>query len=208
MQGQNRLMSSGVLPQGNPQVIPMLGSSYPTAIGPLSQSHVQGVNNLSSMGMLNDVISNDSSPFDINNDFPQLTSRPSSAGGPQGQLGSLRKPGLGVSPIVQQSQEFSIQNEDFPALPGFKGGNADYSMDLHQKEQLHDNTLSMMQSQHFSIGRSAGFNLGEAYSSYRPQQQQQHAPAVSSGVSFASVNNQDLHGSELFQSSHSAYHPQ
>uniref|UniRef100_A0A6N2M7Q3 NOT2/NOT3/NOT5 C-terminal domain-containing protein n=1 Tax=Salix viminalis TaxID=40686 RepID=A0A6N2M7Q3_SALVM len=81
-------------------------------------------------------------------------------------------------------------------------------MDLHQKEQLHDNTLSMMQSQHFSIGRSAGFNLGEAYSSYRPQQQQQHAPTVSSGVSFASVNNQDLHGSELFQSSHSAYHPQ
>jgi CCR4-NOT transcription complex subunit 2 len=35
--------------------------------------------------------------------------------------GSLRKPGIGVSPIVQQSQEFSIQNEDFPALPGFKG---------------------------------------------------------------------------------------
>jgi CCR4-NOT transcription complex subunit 2 len=73
---------------GNPQVIPLLGNSYPTAIGPLSQSHVQGVNNLSSMGMLNDVISNDSSPFDINNDFPQLTSRPSSAGGPQGQLGN------------------------------------------------------------------------------------------------------------------------
>jgi CCR4-NOT transcription complex subunit 2 len=63
----------------------MLGNSYPTAGGPLSQSHVQ-VNNLSSMGMLNDVNSNDSSPFDIN-DFPQLTSRPSSAGGPQGQLG-------------------------------------------------------------------------------------------------------------------------
>lgn len=33
--------------------------------------------------------------------------------------GSLRKQGLG--PIVQQNQEFSIQNEDFPALPGFKG---------------------------------------------------------------------------------------
>lgn len=63
----------------------MLGNSYPTAGGPLSQSHV---NNLSSMGMLNDVNSNDSSPFDINNDFPQLTSRPSSAGGPQGQLGN------------------------------------------------------------------------------------------------------------------------
>ena len=65
----------------------MLGNSYPTAGGPLSQSHVQTVNNFSSMGMLNDVNSNDNSPFDINNDFPQLSSRPSSAGGPQGQLG-------------------------------------------------------------------------------------------------------------------------
>ena len=30
------------------------------------------------------------------------------------------------------------------------GGNADYTMDLHQKEQLHDNIISMMQSQRFS----------------------------------------------------------
>lgn len=60
----------------------MLGNSYPSAGGPLSQ-----MNTLSSMGMLNDVNSNDNSPFDIN-DFPQLTSRPSSAGGPQGQLGN------------------------------------------------------------------------------------------------------------------------
>lgn len=210
VQGQNRLLS-GVLPQGSPQVISMLGNSYPTAGGPLSQSHVQAVNNLSSMGMLNDVNSNDSLPFDIN-DFPQLSSRPSSAGGPQGQLGSLRKQGLGVSPIVQQNQEFSIQNEDFPALPGFKGGNADYAMDMHQKEQLHDNSMSMMQSQHFSMGRSAGFNLGATYSSHRPQQQQQHAPSVSSsGVSFTPGNNQDLlhvHGSDMFPSSHSSYHSQ
>ncbi|KAJ4840117.1 putative NOT transcription complex subunit vip2 [Turnera subulata] len=213
VQEQNRIMS-GVLQQGSPQVISMLGNSYPSGGGPLSQSHVQAVNNLSSMGMLNDVNSNDSSPFDINNDFPQLTSRPSSAGGPQGQLGSLRKQGLGVSPIVQQSQEFSIQNEDFPALPGFKGGNADYSMDLHQKEQLRDSTMSMIPSQHFSMGRSAGFNLGGSYSSYRPQQQQQqqqqHTASVSnSGVSYAPVNNQDLlHGSDIFPSSHSTYHSQ
>ncbi|PQQ11319.1 putative NOT transcription complex subunit VIP2 isoform X1 [Prunus yedoensis var. nudiflora] len=184
VQGQNRLMSS-VLPQGSPQVISMLGNSYPNAGGPLSQSHVQ-VNNLSSMGMLNDVNSNDSSPFDIN-DFPQLTSRPSSAGGPQGQLGSLRKQGLGVSPIVQQNQEFSIQNEDFPALPGFKGGNAEYAMDMHQKEQLHDNTVSMMQSQHFSMGRSAGFNLG--------------------GLILL-IDLLHLHGSDIFPSSHSTYHSQ
>ncbi|KAM1473333.1 hypothetical protein ACFX2I_029481 [Malus domestica] len=210
VQGQNRLMS-GVLPQGSPQVISMLGNSYPNPGGPLSQSHVQ-VNNLSSMGIMNDVNSNDSSPFDIN-DFPSLTSRPSSAGGPQGQLGSLRKQGLGVSPIVQQNQEFSIQNEDFPALPGFKaGGNAEYGIDMHQKEQLHDNAVSMMQSQHFSMGRSSGFNLGGSYSSHRPQQQQQHAPSVSSsGVSFSQVNNQDflhMHGSDIFPSSHSTYHSQ
>lgn len=37
-----------------------------------------------------------------------------------GFLGSLRKQGLGV-PLAQQNQEFRIQNEDFPALPGYKG---------------------------------------------------------------------------------------
>ncbi|CAK9314470.1 unnamed protein product [Citrullus colocynthis] len=206
VQGQNRLMS-GVLPQGSQQVISMLSNSYPSAGGPLSQNHMQSVNSLNSLGMLNDVNTNDNSPFDLN-DFPQLTSRPSSAGGPQGQLSSLRKQGL--SPIVQQNQEFSIQNEDFPALPRFKGGNADYGMDIHQKDQ-HENSVSMMQSQQFSIGRSAGFNLGGTYS-HRPQQQQ-HSPAVSnSTVSFPSANNQDLlhlHGSDIFPSSHAAsYHQQ
>ncbi|PHU15908.1 putative NOT transcription complex subunit VIP2 [Capsicum chinense] len=209
VQGSNRLMG-GVMQQASPQVMSMLGNSYPTA-GGLSQNHVQAVGNLNSMGMLNDVNSNDGSPFDIN-DFPQLSSRPNSAGGPQGQLGtisgSLRKQ------IAQQNQEFSIQNEDFPALPGFKGGNADYAMDLHQKEQLHDNTISMMQQQHFSMGRSGGFNLGGTYSSLRSQQQQQqqHASSVSnSGLSFSNVNNQDplhLHGSDVFPSSHSSYHQQ
>lgn len=62
------------------------------------------------------------------------------------------------------------------------------------------------------MGRSSGFSLGGTYSSHRPQQQQQHAPSVSSGgVSFSSVNNQDLlhlHGSDIFQPSHSTYHSQ
>lgn len=57
----------------------MLGSSYP-ASGGLSQNHVQAMNGLSSMSLLNDMNSNDISPFDINNDFPQLSSA-------QGQLG-------------------------------------------------------------------------------------------------------------------------
>lgn len=51
------------------------------------------------------------------------------------------------------------------------------------------------------MGRSGGFNLGGAYTSHRPQQQQQHAQAVSSsGVS--------LHGSDIFSSSHPPYHSQ
>ncbi|GFZ17990.1 VIRE2 interacting protein 2 [Actinidia rufa] len=254
VQGPNRL--SGMLQQVSPQMISMLGNSYPTAGAQLSQSHVQALNNLSAMGMLGDVNSKDGSPFDIN-DFPQLSGPPGSAGGLQGQLGSFRKQGVGISPIVQQNQEFSIQNEDFPALPGFKAtnpllsmishfltlclnfiscfpdnyhlgmedicqgqrGNADYAMDMHQKEQLHDNTVSMVQSQNFSVnmGRSAGFNLGGVYSAQLPQQQQQqqqqqqHAPSVSSsGISFSGVN-QDLlhlHGSDMFQSSHSSYHSQ
>lgn len=189
MQGSNRLMGS-MLQQASPQMISMFGNSYHSG-GPISQNQI---NTLNSMGMMNDLNNIDGSPFDMN-DFPQLSSRPSSSGGAPGQIGSLRKQGLGVSPIVQQNQEFSIQNEDFPALPGFKGGNADYAVDLHQKEQLQDNNVSMMQSPHFSMGRSSGFNLGGTFSSNRSQQQ----------------SNQDLHhlhGSDMFQGSHSSYHLQ
>ncbi|KAL8261812.1 hypothetical protein R6Q59_025861 [Mikania micrantha] len=184
LQGSNRLMG-GMLQQASPQAISMLGNSYHSG-GPLSLNHVN------SMGMMNDVNNNDGSPFDMN-DFPQLSSRPSSSGGTQGKTGSLRKQGLGVSPIVQQNQEFSIQNEDFPALPGFKGGNVDYAMDLHSKEQLHDNNVSMMQSPNFSIGRSSGFKLGSTFSPHCSHQQS---------------NSQDLHhlhGSDMFQGSHSSY---
>ena len=66
-------------------MIGVLGNSYATSGGSLSQGQ-GGSNPLSSMGMLNDVNAADSSPFDMN-DFPQLSTRPSSAGGPQGQLG-------------------------------------------------------------------------------------------------------------------------
>jgi hypothetical protein len=57
-------------------------------------------------------------------------------------------------------------------------------MDLHQKEQLHDNAMSMMHSQNFSMGRSGGFNLGATYSSHRPQQQPQHTSSVSGSLSY------------------------
>eukprot|EP00249_Psilotum_nudum_P017389 c26297_g1_i1 orf=870-2744(-) len=125
------------------------------------------------------------------------------------QQASLRK--QGVNSIVQQSQEFSIQNEDFPALPGFKGGSSDFATQLHQKEQQQDSAISLMQPQHLTMGRSAGFTLGGSYSS---QRQQQQLPQVLGGKStsltsgsFASAGSIDLlhlHGSasDIFQTSH------
>ncbi|VAI34499.1 unnamed protein product [Triticum turgidum subsp. durum] len=138
VQGSNRMMND-LIPQGSSQLINMIGSSYPTSGGSISQNQMQpGNNSLGSMGMLHDA--SDSTPFDIN-DFPQLTGRPNSAGGPQGQYDS----------IVQQNHEFSIQNEDFPALPGFKGSSSDYGMELHHKEQLHEN-VPVMQAQQYPVG--------------------------------------------------------
>lgn len=61
----------------------MIRNSYNMSGGPISRQLQGGNSLLSSMGMLNDVNSNDSSPFDMN-DFPLLTGRPNSAGGPQG----------------------------------------------------------------------------------------------------------------------------
>ncbi|RVW16347.1 putative NOT transcription complex subunit VIP2 [Vitis vinifera] len=71
--------------------------------------------------------------------------------------------------------ELWITNSDYVT-----GGNTDFPVDSHRKEQLHDSAVSMMQSQHFPMGRSGGFNLGVPYSSHL-QQQQQHASSVGSG---------------------------
>ncbi|XP_047095318.1 probable NOT transcription complex subunit VIP2 isoform X2 [Lolium rigidum] len=166
--GSNRMSS---MHQASPQFMNILGSSYPTPGGTLSQNQVQAGNtSFGSSGMLHDGNPGDNSPFDIN-DFPQLTGRPNSAGGGQGQYGSLRKQGVSVNAIVQQNQEFSIQNEDFPALPGYKGSSSDYGMDLHHKDHLHENA-NIMQGQHYPMGRSSGFNLG---GSYPPRQQHQQS---------------------------------
>lgn len=71
------------------------------------------------------------------------------------------------------------------------------------------NLFSVLSAFFLQMGRSAGFSLGGSYSSHRSQQQ--HSPSVSnSGVSFSSMNNQDLHmhGSDVFPSSNSTYHSQ
>lgn len=46
----------------------------------------------------------------------------------------------------------------------YTGSNADYPMDLHHKEQLHENSMLMMQSQQLSVSFSLskfviGFNF-------------------------------------------------
>lgn len=173
-----------------PQMASLLGNSYSGAGGPLSQNQFQaGNSHINSMALLSEL--NRDHSFDMN-DFPQLSGHLSSAGGSQRQLGGLaRRQNLG---FMQQNQEFSIQNEDFPALPGYKGGN-DFQVNMHQKEQLRDNVVSGMQSQqHLPVGRSSVFSLGSAYASH---QQQQHAP-INVGASYLPPNSQDLHfhGSE------------
>ncbi|KAK3027551.1 hypothetical protein RJ639_042320 [Escallonia herrerae] len=200
----------------------VLGNSYSAAGGPLSQNQFQaGHNHLTSMALLNELNAREHASFDIS-DFPQLTGHISSLGGSQGQLGLTRKQSLG---FMQQNQEFSMQKEDFPALPGYKGrlfGTLNNSKSClvngrptckapsvpltgavvseagGNSEQLHENVASVMQSQHLPVGRSSGFSLGGAYSSHH-QQQQQSAPSVNGGgASFLSANNQDIfHGSEV-----------
>lgn len=176
-----------------PQMVSLLGNSYSTGGGPLSQNQFQaGNNHLSSIALINELNAREHAPFDIN-DFPQLSGHLNSAGGSQGQLGLGRRQNVG---FMQQNQEFSIQNEDFPALPGYKGGSTEFPVNMHQKEQLRDSVVSMMQSQHLPVGRSGGFSLGGAYSSH---QQQQHAPSINGGgPSYLPANNLDhhFHGSE------------
>ncbi|KAL2547508.1 putative NOT transcription complex subunit VIP2 [Forsythia ovata] len=121
----------------------MLGNSYSAAGVPLSQNQYQaGNNHFSFMQLLNDSSAHENTTFDVN-DFPQLSGRPPSAGGSQGQLG-LMKHNIG---FTQQNQEFSIQNEDFPALTGYRAANAEFPVNVRQKEQLHDSMASLIQPQ-------------------------------------------------------------
>ncbi|XP_047941999.1 probable NOT transcription complex subunit VIP2 isoform X3 [Salvia hispanica] len=132
-----------------------------------------------------------------------LSGRPSSAGGSHGQIGMMQKHNIGFG---QQNQEFSIQYEDFPALPGYKGGlnvggSAEYTINPHQKEQIHDSMTNLMQqSQQLSLGRSSGFNFGSSYSSHHPQQHR--ASSINgTGVSYLTSGSSDLHihGPEQYQ---------
>ncbi|KAL6556760.1 hypothetical protein OROHE_006636 [Orobanche hederae] len=211
-----------------PQVVSMLGNSYSGGGVPLSQNQFHaGNNNFSFMALLNDPNAHDTATFDVNNDFPQLSGRPPSAGGSHGQIGLLQKHNIS---FTQQNQEFSIQNEDFPALPGYKdivstssgschynlngrlisglniGSNAEYTINAHQKEQMRDSMANIMQSQQLSMGRASGLNFGGSYSSHHPQQHR--ASSINgTGASYLTSGSQDLHfhGPDYpqFQQSHS-----
>ncbi|KAL2456184.1 NOT2/NOT3/NOT5 family [Abeliophyllum distichum] len=94
-----------------------------------------------------------------------------------------------------QNQEFNIEREEFPCLPGIQDGLSalgfsEFPGDTHHKE-------------HIQMRRSSGFNYGNAYPTRYPQQQHR---ASSSGVS----GNQDLHlrgfeQSQQFQPCHSYF---
>ncbi|XP_057817838.1 probable NOT transcription complex subunit VIP2 isoform X2 [Cryptomeria japonica] len=217
IQGPGRPMST-IPQQGSTQMVSLLGNTFSSSVGAANSGQpMMGNGHQNPMGLTNDLNSNDTSPYDIS-EFPQLTSRPNSSGGPQGQLASIRKQGLGVNSLASQNQEFSIQNEDFPALQSSKG-NVDFAVDLHPKDHHHENALALMQSHHYPVGRSAGFSLGGSYATHHHQQQQQEVrsslSSTNAGASFAgSANSADLmhlHNSDLFPSSHNlsaSYHSQ
>lgn len=69
------------------QMVSLLGNTFSSSVGVGNSGQpLMGNGHQNSMGLANDLNSNDTSPYDIN-EFPQLTSRPNSSGGPQGQLG-------------------------------------------------------------------------------------------------------------------------
>ncbi|CAM6037069.1 unnamed protein product [Sphagnum compactum] len=213
-QGPGRSATS-ILQQGSPKGISLLGSNFSTSPGSGIQGQVpSGNGQLGSIGLTSDGGANDGLAFDIS-EFPQLGTRQSSSGGLQGPVGSLRKQGVSVNAIVQQNQEFTIQNEDFPALPGFRGGNSEMTTESqHHKEQQHETVLSAtVQSQHFSMGRSAGMSPGGSYVPHR-QLQQQLAGIVSGSMGSMNASDlQHLHASiaDSFPSSHdlsASYHSQ
>ncbi|KAG9145444.1 hypothetical protein Leryth_025366 [Lithospermum erythrorhizon] len=176
-----------------PQMVSMLGNSYNGVAASLTKSHYQaGNSHLSSMTMLNEMNAHDSTAFE--SEFPQLNHRPNSAGSSQGNIGYMRKQTMGFG---QQNQEFSIQNEDFPALPGYRGLNSEFPGSVHGKEQFHDGMPSMMKPQQLSIGRSAGVGFKSSYPS--TQQLHQHSSSTDSpDLSFQPSSYQDLlfHGHE------------
>ncbi|KAG9146908.1 hypothetical protein Leryth_023131 [Lithospermum erythrorhizon] len=174
-------------------MVSMLGNSYNGVAASLAKTHYQGGNShLTNMTMLNEMNPHETTAFE--NEFPQLNHRPNSAGGSQGHIGYMRKQNMGFG---QQNQEFSIQNEDFPALPGYRGMNSEFSGNVHGKDQLHDGMTSIMKPQQLSIGRSSGVSFKNSYSSH--QQQQQHSSSTDvNELSFQPSSYQDLlfHGHE------------
>ena len=80
------LSSEACFLPASPQMVALLGSSFSNSLtnGAQTQPAI-GNGQLSSMGIMNDSASSDGAPFDLN-DFPQLSTRPSS-GGSQGGLG-------------------------------------------------------------------------------------------------------------------------
>lgn len=65
-------------------MVSLLGSSFANSLSNGAQTQPAiGNGQLSSMGTVNDSVSGDGAPFDLN-DFPQLSTRPSSAGSQAG----------------------------------------------------------------------------------------------------------------------------
>ncbi|KAG0621700.1 hypothetical protein M758_3G042500 [Ceratodon purpureus] len=139
----------------------------------------------------------------------------------QGPLSNGQLGGHGLSNDNNDGVAFDIN--DFPQLSarqsgtGGLQGSADGGNDLtselqHHKEQQHENSLAAaMQSQHFTMNRSAGFSLGGSYAPHRQVQQQQTGGLGSGSMSASDLQHLQASIADSFSSSHGlsgSYHSQ
>ncbi|KAL2543643.1 putative NOT transcription complex subunit VIP2 [Forsythia ovata] len=112
-------------------MVNMQGNFYSAQGVPLSPNNYYNY-----MALLNDASAPQNATFGMN-DY-QLSGHLSSAGGSQGQYG------------WQQNQEFNVQSEELPSLPGNQDGLSalgfcEFPGDKHQKEHIQSNLMQYQQ---------------------------------------------------------------
>ncbi|XP_042434929.1 probable NOT transcription complex subunit VIP2 isoform X3 [Zingiber officinale] len=187
------------------------GSSNMNGVG----GSISGLSSSSATGNRSSVPGLGVSPA-LGNVGPRLASTMGNIVGGDNMERNINSGGLSMPGLVSRvnlatnsgSGNFNVQGPN-RLISGIlqQGGSSDFSVDLHQKEQLHE-SISTLLSPHLPMTRSTGFSIGGTFPPNR-QQQQLHATAASSGgLPFTPGNNQDLrsHGSDFFPSSHGKYH--
>ncbi|RID52292.1 hypothetical protein BRARA_H02900 [Brassica rapa] len=112
----NRSMMIGL--HGSPQVYSMPGSSYPSAAGEHSQTHVQAMNSLSSMSLMNSNYMTTDYQMDLHQQELMMQSQQSSTGGPPtiGSRSVNAATGYDDQPLRHHQNTSQFGGEKLPAI--------------------------------------------------------------------------------------------